>query len=434
MSVTLSNDPQGTKQTAVFNGQLISALSDSVVCFSASVKSIYQQAVQRLLEQNRYVTRINSAYPDQTGTVLLLGSQCVSIVDSTDTSDQLSTPSDSHTINIFDGCKACNDCDSIWQVAQLTKQCHMWTVGLKDCALYHQAAAGELWHRLFSDRRSDSQGYIVDTSGNCRYYPQLKQEQRRQRLGRATKLLYQYKATVAMWNYLVYNASSKVRVQTALEDFTGIVIKLKRRFNLCDSSVQQIRLDITASRTGQPISGFVSDSSDPSDAQPLPYALSFCVQPITQNTYLQRYTDRGGRSSDAYVDRSSQAVDVTTVISYQQQQSVVQSSVLFIPGIQGGQITCSAQLRILPVFQNIENPDIDNLSLSQYAQAVRKNAKYYTQQMTLTNRWYVHTKWTCLNAQSISDTAYPSLQDATYYTTAYNLYPTRALVQTQQEQ
>ena len=284
--------------------------TDSIV-LSAEYKSIYQKAYQQLISNYTYLSSINTKTADQDGTILLLGSQCISIVDSTDSTDPLSTPSDAHTINIFDGCKACNDCDAVWDIIQALQQLHIWIIGLKDCILHYQSTASTLWEKLTEHRNTN----LSDDTGLCSYTSQM--PTRQQAFGRATKLLYQYKAAVAMWNYLVYNLSSRVTVQPALQDYTGFSVKIKRRFNMCGCSgadvgggmasltielkrvsgqrtkgsvqrQQVVDQQATTQQTGQQQTGYL--------IKKVPYALGFYVDAVPQNTYIQTHTDKGGFS------------------------------------------------------------------------------------------------------------------------------------------
>ena len=214
MSVYLQSDTQNIlllEGTQAVQGTVQVSCSQVSIVLSASVPSIYQRAYQSLMRSIKpYVSSINTKTADYTGTLLLLGSQCISVVDSGDTTDPQSTPADNHTINIFDGCKACNDCQSVWQVIQAIQQLHIWIIGLKDCVLYYQPTAQTLWTKLNQGRQSA----ITDQTGRCSYTPRV--YNRQQQFGKATKLLYQYKAAVAMWNYLVYNMSSKMVIQPAM--------------------------------------------------------------------------------------------------------------------------------------------------------------------------------------------------------------------------
>ena len=465
MSVFLQSESQNTLQLSGAvsqHGYVQVSCSAAAVVISAQVQSIYQKAYAQIMQTIQpYVSSINTKTADQTGTLLLLGSQCISIVDSGDTTDLQSTPSDQHTINIFDGCKACNDCQAVWQIIQAVQQLHIWIVGLKDCVLYYQPTAQALWTKLNEGRQSGAD--ITDQSGKCRYTPRI--YSRQQQFGRATKLLYQYKAAVAMWNYLVYNLSSKMVIQPALQDYTGFSVKIKRRFNLCDcaDSSKGATLTIYITRTGQQISGTTerqteqtqqeqqsanqgTQQSDASLINSVPYALGFYVGLVPQNTYIQTHTDKGGFSQHNSAVQHYES-DADTGISHQLSPinysangiSIVSTVSYAFSSEDNGQYVCSAELKILPVMlsgqvsverqddqyvASITEPDnpTQSLSLSQYTMYRRRNSTLSDDLLAQTNRWQIHACWQggCTSADT---------SDATYYRTSYNLYPNVDIIQ-----
>ena len=49
-------------------------------------------------------------------------------------------------------------------------------------------------------------------------------------------MLYQYKAVVAMWNYLVRTKSGVTQILQAPEDYSGFIIQSKRNIDSCGKS------------------------------------------------------------------------------------------------------------------------------------------------------------------------------------------------------
>ena len=268
-----------------------------------------------------------------------------------------------------------------------------------------------------------------------------------------------------MWNYLVYNLSSRIVVQPAMQDYTGFSVKVKRMFNLCDcTGGRTATLTLHITRSGQPTTGVVvrpvqqqttqnQATEDQEVRKPLinriPYALGFYVGVVPQNTYIERHTDKGGfgQHNQNIVHYGSDADDG---ISYQLSQlnysgggAQLQAHITYnFSAADCGQTICSAQLKILPVMlsgqisvaetspgsgeytanvSEVTSPT-QSLGLAQYASYRKKDADLSDSQLDMSNRWQIQTSWQggCTTADA---------SDATYYRTSYNLYPSLDIFQ-----
>ena len=237
--------------------------------------------------------------------------------------------------------------------------------------------------------------------------------------GMATKLLYQYKAAVAMWNYLVRSKSGMTEVLIAPQDYTGFVIQSKRNIDSCGKEVllnPTFTVSITL-QTGQ----------TKSYLEALQCGMGFYINKVDDNTYIQYGRDTGitrqHSSSDVQMEVSS--------LSYLQDGQIqLQIRFTFYPIKQAASIF-SASVKILPVIyklgynypsyneqgeviQTYQAPQTSPVktSLAQWV-AWRARATTIQQAMqTATNRWFINTQW----FQQVS------MEQSFYYSTAYSKY------------
>jgi hypothetical protein len=71
-------------------------------------------------------------------------------------------------------------------------------------------------------------------------------EYRQREFGKAVKLLYQYKAVVAMWNYLVFTKARSIEVVQASETHLGFIMQSKRIIDFCDAGLSTVTLHLKA--------------------------------------------------------------------------------------------------------------------------------------------------------------------------------------------
>lgn len=399
-------------------------LTQQTVTMSTKLKTPIQQAFQQVMTQgglHPYVFSINGVTTDSSGQFLLLGSGCVSITDSTDNTDP-ATIANKNQLVIFDGCRGCNNCQTVWQLLKQLQQCRMWAIGMKDCQLYYQNDASALWS-ILKDKR------ITDPRGQCTWAKTTISDSsyRSVQYGRALKLLYQYKALIAMWNYMAYNLNNVVKVQPTQEQFTGFVMQAKRSFNFgCGQTKPKVKLTLTATfQQGQDTHGICpKDDESQSDLQ---YDKCVYVDSVPQNTYLQYDVDTGLMNG-----RNKATGNVTVTISGNANKIVAQA--MFDIKTESRAI-CSFGVKVLPVLIALLEDRSDTvfqgqrgglITLQTYAQNRRKACTVDDTKLTQVNRWQISSKW---QAQG-----YPVLSDTTYYTTGFGAYPSRVLLFSQSEQ
>lgn len=420
-------------QRVQFKGQILSD-SDNIITVSVNLKSTVQQAYQKLLQEASYITSVNGIKTDQTGCFSLLGSGCISITDATDTTDS-DTIAEQNSLAIFDGCKACNSCQDQWQLAKAMQQQHLWLIAMKDCQLYYEDAAASLWQQLLDNRLKDSQGLCINTQSSLD-----SQGYRQTQFKRAIKLLYQYKALIAMWNYMVYNMNNVVKVDRAPQDYAGLVARIKRSFNLCqDQHIDAMTLKITIQRqgAGQSQTGSIVDQvigqQEPSqDAKKLDYKIYFYAGAVEQNTFTEFRTDSGNRNE---ANRGPKPTVTFQTVSMDKITATIQFT-----GLVACQATLSAEIKVIPIAirtdvdgdkvlnkYKLTQSDFQNsglsLTIGSFAKFRRINMTVPETELTATNRWKISSQWSTIN---------PPLKDYTFYKTAYCAYPTRLLTQKKQ--
>lgn len=259
--------------------------TDNRITFRFKQKTLIQKFSQVLSTisaqetQSTKLLSIDGIIPDQrNGAFYVLGSQCVSIGDFTDTSDP-SISSGLSTLTVFDGCVPCNFCPKLAQLKRDLRECQIYLNYLKDCNLYYMDQA---WDRL---QRSISQGR--EQTAGCTTRPiQFSQIQP------AIKLLYQYKAVVLMWNYLVSIYRGNLQILQAVQDWGGFIIQSKRSADLCavNSEIQvsfQIFVKLQQGQTAEYL-------------QALHCGMGFYIDIVPQNTYIQYGKDSGMHSKQGF--------------------------------------------------------------------------------------------------------------------------------------
>lgn len=420
-------------QRVQFRGPILSVL-DNTVTLQVNLKSTVQQAYQRILQQASYVTSIGGVKTDKTGCFSLLGSGCVSVTDATDNTDP-DTKAEQNSLVIFDGCKACNSCQDQWQLAKAMQEQHLWLIAMKDCQLYYQDAAASLWQQLLDNRLKDTQGLCINVQSSLDD-PGYRQTE----FKRAIKLLYQYKALIAMWNYMVYNMNNIITVDRAPQDYAGLVARVKRGFNLCqEQHIDAMTLKITIQRqgTGQAQTGTVIDQvigqqEPPQDAKKLEYKIYFYAGAVQQNTFTQFRTDSG--------NKNEANKGPTPTVTFQTVSVNKITATIQFTGLVACQATLSAEIKVIPIAirTDVDNDKVLNkykltqadfqnsglsLTIGSFAKFRRINMTVPQTQLTATNRWKISSQWVTVN---------PPLKDYTFYKTAYCAYPTRLLTQKRQ--
>lgn len=351
-----------------------------------------------------YVRSINYTSPLQTGQFMLFGDYCTSVVQYTDKSDPLSA-ADSNTINIFDGCKSCTDCQTQWYVQSMLQECLLWLAGLKDCVLHYQPAAARLWKQMLSKRTLKIQ--------DCGKSDIDDQNYRQREFGKAVKLLYQYKAAVAMWNYLVFTKARSLQVIQAPQSHLGFIVQSKRIIDFCDAGISQVKLYITATLQRGQTNQFLSEQGR---------VMLVYAGEVQQNTYIQYGKDTA--SLGGGLDTGNVSADISADM-----QPRVNCVLTFNP-TQECRAVFSGSLKILPVIcQGAYNPDYQQpstplIDIQTYAAAAYDACDIDLGQLTNTNRWCISLAWQ-FTVGDMTATKQDTEQ-VTYYTSGFGLYPTRS--------
>lgn len=351
-----------------------------------------------------YVRSINYTSPLQTGQFMLFGDYCTSVVQHTDKSDPMSI-ADSNTINIFDGCKSCTDCQTQWYVQSMLQECLLWLAGLKDCVLHYQPAAARLWKQMLSKRTLKIQ--------DCGKSDIDDQNYRQREFGKAVKLLYQYKAAVAMWNYLVFTKARSLQVIQAPQSHLGFIVQSKRIIDFCDAGISQVKLYITATLQSGQTNQFLSEQGR---------VMLIYAGEVQQNTYIQYGKDTA--SLGGGLDTGNVSADISADM-----QPRVNCVLTFNP-TRECRAVFSGSLKILPVIcQGAYNPDYQQpstplIDIQTYAAAAYDACDIDLGQLTNTNRWCISIAWQ-FTVGDMTATKQDTEQ-VTYYTSGFGLYPTRS--------
>lgn len=350
-----------------------------------------------------YLRTINGVSPMQQGQFMLMGDYCTSVVQGSDDSDpQISKVSGA--IKIFDGCQACVDCSSQWYVQSMLQQCMLWLAGLKDCILYYEPAAARLWNQMLQKRVLQIQ--------NCGK-SEIDAEYRQREFGKAVKLLYQYKAVVAMWNYLVFTKARSIEVVKAPETHLGFIMQSKRIIDFCDAGLSTVTLHLKATLQAGQTQSFLAAQGR---------AMLLSVTKVTQNTYIQYGKDTG--SLGGGLDTGSLSCDISAT-----RQPVITCSIQFFPTKQCRAVF-SGSIKVLPVIvqggsgsdaQVSSSPLVD---LGTYAEAAYDATDIDKGQLTKTNRWRIQLAWQFTQGDMV--VSKQDTQQVTYFTSGFGLYPSRS--------
>ena len=362
---------------------------------------------------------INRVAPNQLdGNFNILGSLCTSIVDATDDTD-LQAIADSNSILIFDGCIPCNTCTTIaWLQTQL-QRCQLILTGLKDCQLYDQQKAQALWQHMSAGRQQ------LKLPESCKLQDNIISVDRKAAYGQAVKLLYQYKAVVAMWNYMVRCKSWTVKIQPAPQDYAGFVVQTKRTIDTCGVSGYRPYVDIHIQLQDGQTKQFLENGG---------YGMGVYADKIAQNTYIAINHDPSsvqGDSSQVSVTVSKVQLDQLTG------HVVIDVHVAFAPTT-AAYIVVSAAIKVLPslyrpggqikVINDAGEEDTYTAPEGLFTQfSLQDWVKYRIAATTITqalqterNIWKVDVSWSGLQDTSDSNGRFDTHR---YYTTAYAKYP-----------
>ena len=313
---------------------------------------------------------------------------------------------DQHTLSIFDGCFPCNNCSTLAQLQQDIQNCQIWINGLKDCNLYNQPAAARLWNNMLNKK--------VQQSISCKLDSTITQN-RSEDFGQAIKLLYQYKAVVAMWNYLVRTKSGITQILQAPQDYSGFVIQSKRNIDSCGKlspGIPTFRVKITLSK------GVDNKGQVPSYLSAASLGIGFYISKVDQNSYIEY-----GRDTGTAYQRNSSGVSMNILqVSYTETDSIeIQVLFVFQP-TKVAASTFSASVKILPVIYKLDHEQApastpSAILLSKWI-ALRSYATTIEQaEQAERNTWNIQTTWT------IPDQNDPNLDQDYIYYTAYSKYP-----------
>lgn len=335
-----------------------------------------------------YITSINQLPPDDFNNIQLLGDMCTSVVTDIDPD---SGQFGSKDITLFDGCQSCSTCDSVASIQNDLKNLQIWLSGLKDCQLYYEGGAYRLWNQMIQ-KKNQNMSYI----GACGIQSKL------DRQFKAIRLLYQYKALVYMWNYLVFLKSGNTQIISAYESYTGFVVRSKRAIDTCGSiQAPQIKLHIQIQLVQGQLPQSLKDLS-----------MYVYTQKVQQNTLIQVTSPTGSIEKQASIQCSIQVqgTHIKAVIGFKPEQTC--------KGIYSGGI------KILPVIGAKDVPTgKQGLEIEQYVKLVNK-ANYITQQQQLkVNRWQAKVWWQYPNFGSSGDIDDNNSSQTKIYTTGYCTYP-----------
>lgn len=336
----------------------------------------------------QYITSINQVPPDDFNNIELLGDMCTSVVSSIDPDF---AQFGSEGITLFDGCQACSSCQSIAKMQDDIKNIQIWLSGMKDCQLYYQDGAFRLWNDMLQKKR-----LYMQNIQSCVNSSQLKRQ------FKAIRLLYQYKALVYMWNYIVFLKAGNTQIIPAYQAYSGFVVRSKRAIDTCDSqSIPIIQLHIQI----QLVQGQVAEN-----LKDLQMYIHTCI--VQQNTQVQVNSPLASIKKQTPIQSDIQVknTNVKAVIKFQFNQSC--------KGIFSGGI------KILPVIgPKGLSYNKDGIQLQQYIK-LRNKSKYITQEQQLkVNRWQAKVWWQYPNFGSEGKIDDTSSSQTKVYTTGYSSYP-----------
>lgn len=349
------------------------------------------------ISQSPYITSINKVGPDSLNNIQILGDMCTSVMDSTDPDFSQFNTSD---IAIFDGCPSCSSCQAIARMQDTLKNYQIWLSGLKDCQLYYQNGASSLWDNMIDKKKEQLkhlEGCIVDSTLQRSF-------------GKATRLLYQYKALVYMWNYLVFLKAGNTQIIQAAESYSGFIVRSKRSVDTCESQNKpQIRMHIQIQ--------FVQGQTPQNLNQQL--KMYIYTQIVEQNTQIQVNSPTGSITTQPGVFGSIQTDIKTSGTS-------VKGQIIFKP-MQSCKGIFSGGIKILPVIalkkDQIELTQNGSISLASYVKLKNKANHITESQQLKVNRWQASVWWQYDNFGSQGKIDQTNSQQTKIYTTGYYAYP-----------
>lgn len=234
------------------------------------------QAVNQLLADGPwYLTNINGTGPTKVGNLYMLSSQCTTIANS-DAIVSQPFPADGRTptqpyggngITIIDHCPACNDCTNKFKIIEQLQLVQLFLAGIKDNLLTMPAtytdSTGATQHGASQSLWQQTIGLRLNAGANCTTSVDWDGlvDKRQQMVRTAIKQLYQYKALVQLWNYLVNQYNKNTTLSDAAQDFAGLSIQTKRSFNGCNLTGNVVlNIAIQSVSVQSPDAGYVLNS------------------------------------------------------------------------------------------------------------------------------------------------------------------------------
>lgn len=311
-----------------------------------------------------YVSSINQVLPSSKGSLFLLGDKCISFV-----------PKDIHQLYMFDGCYSCDSCQKLWEIQQALHQTGNLISLLKDCQLYYDTTVA-----TFITQMQNQNTQFRAQMPQCVYNSQLQDQVKTYK---AVKLLYQYKAVVAMWNYLAQKPKSSVYITQALQQYSGFTVQAKQALDLCINSGASNTVQLTINITLE--SGQTSQY-----LQQLGLRRGCYVQYIPQSTYIVE-----GKDVDVYNTFSGQ---LQPVVEYKS-SSATQHTIHFTYNPQtAAQTVVSAGVKLLPVITRDKQCPF-KLTLQQFTQYRKALSQFNAQDQLAQNVWRIQITWKYYNAQ-----------------------------------
>lgn len=372
---------------------LVSISEPNVISFGVNeeLPAIGTQYLERLLTRRTGLHTINNISPNTNGNFYILGSTCTSVTDQ-----------GSNSLVIFDGCVPCQTCKTLAQLQQDLQQAVIWANGMKDCNLYYDATANRLWRDMLNKR--------TQQGANCAVQSNLKPSLQESQVGTAIKLLHQYKAAVAMWNYLVAAGNATTQILQATQDYGGFVLQSKHRWNFCGRNSGGVTLKVQA---------YLQSGQTPTFLQSLtpPFAISAHVSSVQANTYMEYGTDKG--PNGGLIDDSG----ITSSFSVSRDQTLkITALFTFTPRYQAD-VIFSASFKVLPVVwdlngsyqaQALPQASCTRVTLDQWAALRAQATSILKQEQTSTNQWRIEVTWA---AQGNSE------QQTLTYLTGFSKHP-----------
>ena len=207
---------------------------------------------------------------------------------------------------VYDGCTACQSCSTLWKLHEALQEARLWAVGMKDCILYNQDTAELLWNNTLSLEgfsKTQQEQSSTTQSPLCFYnYNITNPDYRKTQFIKAMQLLHQYKATVALWNYLCFLNTSQIQIVEASQDWAGFVIQAKKTYNNCDAKEStENNVPVTLYLDLQLTEGQIAEYLQaPSVLQKRARQMLLFASVVDQNTYIEIGTDSGGHSTRTY--------------------------------------------------------------------------------------------------------------------------------------